>query len=75
MGAGNSIAEAKKLVETELRFRIVSGDTDFLLALDHAGMKRFRHCVELVKLWQRPTTTGRQKYDRLMELLRIVTPG
>lgn len=74
MGVVDHIAEAKQLVEDELRFRIVDGDTAFAVAVDRAGKKRFSHCAALVKLWQRPTTTGRQKYDRLMELLRLVTP-
>jgi hypothetical protein len=74
MGVVDHIAEAKQLVEDELRFRIVDGDAAFALAVDRAGKRRVNHCVELVKLWQRPTTTGRQKYDRLMQLLRLVTP-
>jgi hypothetical protein len=74
MGVVDTIAEAKQLLEQELNFKLVSTPDEFLVAVDRAGKKRFKHCVELVKMWDRSHHTGRQKYDRLMALLRLVTP-
>lgn len=74
MGITNQFQWAVDLVAKELRFGISGDATAFRDALDRAGQRRFEHCVWLVKMWARPWHGGNDKYDRLMRLLRMVTP-
>lgn len=74
MGVTNQFEEAKALIAAKLHFSISGGATEFRSALDRAGKKRLEHCVMLVAMWARPHHRGLDKYDRLMRLLRLVTP-
>lgn len=73
MGVTNLVEHAKYRIAQELHFAIQSGDDAFLVALDRAGIRRFDLVIEIMKLWQRPGTPGRKKYDRMMQLLALVT--
>lgn len=74
VGVTNQFQWATKLVAEELHFVIAGEAMEFRMALDRAGQRRFEHCVWLVKHWSRPYHKGAAKYDRLMHLLRLVTP-
>lgn len=76
MGVTNIFTKANELLESELHIR-VERDTpnlQFQLMLHRVGWERFEHCVHLVKLWMRPYHRGRQRYEKLMQLLREVAP-
>lgn len=70
----NQFEKAVELCRRDLGFDIAGEATAFRLALDRAGSRRFEHCVTLVKWWARPYHKGSDKYQRLMQLLRLVTP-
>lgn len=74
MGHTDQTGRAKQLIAAMLHFDLVQTDGNFELTVKRAGMERFEHVIRLVELWARPTTTHREKYDRLMWLLRMVTP-
>lgn len=74
MGVPNQFQEARMLIAKELHFAIGGNASEFRSALEQAGIKRLEHCVKLVALWARPYHRGSDKYERLMELLRLVTP-
>jgi len=75
MGHINQFEYARRLIAKELHFSISGEASDFQNALDRAGTKRLEHCVKLVSMWARPHNTGQDKYAKLMQLLRLVTPG
>lgn len=74
MGVTDQFKWATMLVAEQLHFAIGGEASDFRLALDRAGQRRFEHCVKLVAMWARPYHRGSAKYDRLMQLLALVTP-
>lgn len=74
MGATNQFEEARVLIAKELHFVIGGEASEFRAALDRAGSKRLEHCVVLVRMWARPYHKGADKYQRLIRLLRMVTP-
>jgi hypothetical protein len=74
MGVVNQFEEARVLIAKELHFAIGGEASEFRAALDRAGSRRLEHCVKLVAMWVRPHHHGPDKYQRLMQLLRLVTP-
>lgn len=74
MGVTDEFNRARELISRELRFDLGGEASEFRLALDRAGYKRFEHCVTLTRMWARPWHKGQAKYDHLMALLRLVTP-
>lgn len=74
MGVVDQFNWAVDLMEEKLRFRLSGDATEFRLVLDRAGKKRFEHAVELVRLWARPDYKGASKYNRLMYILKLITP-
>lgn len=77
MGVTNAFAKANDLLFAELGYRLdpAADNLAFRQALFFAGWRRFEHCVTLCKMWARPTATGPQKHARLMDLMKLVTPG
>ena len=74
MGHTDEFALARELCAKELGFNIGGEASEFRMAIDRAGQKRTAHCITLVKWWARPYHKGVDKYTRLMQLLRLVTP-